>query len=187
MNRQRAITRWQKENYSSLTQFLSAHKMNDELSKSENKNKEFIQWTSVMNSLMSKENHTKYVYRGINSKFINSSNEIENFGFLATSSSITEASKFGDIILQFKIPSHIKSYTFENQREREVLIQRNTKLRKIQPLYPLKRIKNKMVFSAELVKLINVSTPRNTSRNINRLHQLNYNSGNENSNFSNEN
>ena len=191
MNCRKAINRWQKKNYSSLTQFLCAHKMNDKLSKSENKNKEYMQWTSAMNSLMKERNHTNYVYRGMNSKFINSSMEIKNFGFLATSSSISEAAKFGDIILKFKIPPDIKSYTFENKGEQEVLIQRNTKLVKIKPLNPPPTLKIKMminhkfVFSAELVKLVNVSTPRNTSRNIDRLHQLKYNSSNENSNFSN--
>lgn len=188
MNSKRAINRWQKENYHTLTQFLLAHKMKNIL-RNYDLNEEYMDWTKALNSVMKYEHIKRNVYRGLKSKYI-INDELISYAFTAASKSIEKASEFGDIVVMFQIPEHIKSHTFENEGEKEVLIERNTKLKNF--VFTGDYINNKKVYVATLVKYRNHSnaqpnTERNTrnlSTKLNNLKKL-YNSSNENSNFNN--
>jgi hypothetical protein len=171
-----AINRWQKKDYATLTQFLSHHKLTNNMNDTNNLDKNYIEWTKTLNMLMKKEYVKQYVYRGLKMKRV-INNEITNYSFIAVSKSLDKASEFGDIIVKFHIPSHIKSYTFENDKEQEILVQRNTKLilDGVESVY-----KNKPVFTAKLIKYYE---KRNIPRTMLNYKKLVLNSENENSNF----
>ena len=188
MDTKRAINRWQKENYHTLTQFLRAHKMKNNL-RNYDLNEEYIDWTKALNSVMKYENIKRNVYRGLKSRYI-INDELISYSFTAASKSRQKASEFGNIVVMFQIPEHIKSHTFVNEGEQEVLIERNTKLKNF--VFTGDYINNKKVYVATLVKYRNHSNAQpNTERNelnlsaqLSKLKKL-YNSNNENSNFNN--
>ena len=122
-------------NYSSINTFLRS--ATDEVIKN-NPNHEIVKMVNEIDSQMTFNETINDIiyYRGISTdiKYTIDNNDgvIINKAYTSCSNSIDEAKKYmndsnnGCCILVFKIPLDIKTYIFENQKEGEVLIERNT-------------------------------------------------------------
>jgi hypothetical protein len=105
---------------------------------------------------------------------------LKSRAFTSASSNINTAKEFGDIIIVFTLPPHIKRHHINNAHnyEFETLIQRNTQFTNFKLLRTNKN--GKKVYSAKIELLKN-----NVPKLENRLKSLKRNSNNESSNFEN--
>lgn len=199
-----ALLRWQQKNYETLSQFLYAHNIPDNTSKVNNinkLNKNMFQWTKDLNAVLMKRSKPITLYRGIRSDRRIKNGELVNKAFIGTSKSIQKAAMYGDIIIKFTLPKHIKSYEFPERignnklNEEEILIERNTKFFNIEfEKFWSVRINNKpiklFIFSAQIKKFYQPQQKINNAAFFVRLKNLQQtgkftNSNNESSNFSN--
>lgn len=161
MNVPNGIRRWQKGDYGDLTKFLAFHKMDNKLTNARNKDKNFIDWTVALDSIMRPATRSRTVYRGMKYTFVRGQ-KVVNFHFVASSTNMVKASEFGDIVLKFDIPKSVKSYTLVNDGEGEILIERNTMFVDITPTG--KVINGKPVMEAKLVKMVERSDSERSDR-----------------------
>ena len=105
---------------------------------------------------------------------------LKSHAFTSASSNFTIAKTFGDLVLVFTLPSHIKRHHIKNTHnyEFETLIQRNTQFTNFKHIRTNKN--GIRVYSAKIELLKN-----NTPKLKNRLRNLKRNSYNESSNFEN--
>ena len=105
---------------------------------------------------------------------------LKSRAFTSASSNFTIAKTFGDLVLVFTLPSHIKRHHIKNTHnyEFETLIQRNTQFTNFKHIRTNKN--GTRVYSAKIELLKN-----NTPKLENRLRNMKRNSNNESSNFEN--
>ena len=179
-----AKNRWKKQNYGSLSNFLNYHKPYNINNIVDLSSQEYKDWILNLDKIMSYENIDGFVYRGVSFDF---SKELINYRYVACSKDINIAKLYGDFIIRFIIPKNIKSYTFRNDKEKEILIERNTKF--VFKGFVKTLNHGKIVIDADIKKIYktrnNVGNPYiSLSDKLNQLSKMK-NSNNENSNFSN--
>ena len=117
------------------------------------------------------------VYRGYPSRFIEPGKNLTNRSFLSTTTNINMAKKFGNSVVKITVPRNLKRHVMKNNREKEVLIERGTRLTDIKYVRP-------NLYTARLVN--NKSPIPNSPRtHLKNYLRLNLNSNNESSNFNN--
>lgn len=194
------VHRWQQKDYETLAKFLYAHNLANNLSYINTNlyNSNLINWTKTLNSLMTTSKCPKELYRGVRRNFNidgKGNMSIVNKSFISTSKNIRKAAIFGDLVIKFKLPTHIKSFEFPKRNghklldEEEVLIERNTKFQNIQYMKTVSFNRNGImkqihIFKADLIKYYKPKCPtyQFTAKNLNMLEK---NSSNESSNFEN--
>lgn len=182
-----AIKRYQQTSeYGELARFLYSQNIPNDFNLSK-ENHNLLHWTKELNDYLKNGSEMK-LFRGVRHNFYNK-NELVNKSFISTSKSLNKAAMFSNIVIQFILPKHIKSFSFKykNKRintlnEEEVLIERNTKFTNI--IFE-KKLGNIFLYSAKLIKFYK---PRNSRWNNElecRRKQIVPNSNDESSNFSN--
>ena len=131
-----------------------------------------------LNSLM-KPGNSVNLYRGLTLSG-GVPKVLKSRAFTSASSNLNVAKEFGDIVIIFTLPPHIKRHHIKNTHnyEFETLIQRNTQFTNFRHIRTNKN--GKKIYSAKIELLKN-----NTPKLENRLRNLKRNSNNESSNFEN--
>ncbi len=170
---------YQKGNYGSIGSYLREGGFQMNL------DKKYTNIVRKMNKVINdspRGNKNIQVYRGYPTRFIEPGKNLLNRSFLSTTTNLNTAKKFGNAIVKITVPKNLKRHVMENNREKEVLIERGTRLIDIKYIRPLAN--NKHLYTAKLVsnktKLANVPRPT-----LNKYKALQLNSNNESSNFNN--
>lgn len=173
------MNEYQKGNYGKIGSYLR------EGGFQKNLDKKYTNLVRNMNKIINESprgNKNIQVYRGYPARFIQPGKDLTNRSFLSTTTNINMAKKFGNSVVKITVPRNLRRHTMKNNREKEILIERGTRLTDIKYVRPLAN--NKNLFTATLVSNRSMipNSPRTHLKNYMRL---NLNSNNESSNFNN--
>jgi hypothetical protein len=165
-----AIYSWQQTaNYGKISKFLREHPNKNLLSKTDKnriKNAIPVIRRVINNSPLSNKNIT--VYRGYPATLINPEIlNVTNRSFLATTTNIKEAKKYGNVVVRITLPRTLKRHIMKNSREGEILIENGTRLVNIKQEGFLNNGK-KALYSARLEKYTPSPVIKPTNNNTRR-------------------
>ena len=174
-NQLNALYRWQQtSNYGLISNYLRERKLTK---KQEDNLRKVIKQMNIVINTSPKINKNVIVYRGYPSYLINNGKNLTNRSFLATSTSLAHAKKFGNVTVEITAPRNLKRYVFQNNREGEVLFERGTKLTNVKK-HPSKRNH----YTARLEKN-NTPIPKLCSNRPLNVYKWERTNSNNNSNF----